>query len=447
MKIGLEIHVQLPTKTKMFCSCPAVGASGPNERICPGCMGMPGTRPSLNKAAVEIGIKLARLLNCSIPDVMWFNRKIYFYPDLCRHYQITQYETPVGLSGEYYLGKKRIGITRAHLEEDPGSMEKSGDGSLIDYNRSGMPLVEIVTDPDMASPAEAREFLTSLLKDIRHVIDLPSDGERSIRVDCNISVGTERCEVKNVTGLKNVERALTYEAVRQTKVLRSGGKIVRETRHYDEERKVTTAARKKEYAGDYAYIGEPNLGSINLKKIADGIRTKESPLSMAMRLRKEFGIDEKIAKQIVNTSMKLAELFEHFALKAGKDNALKWVSGPISSNWKALEKDADTKKDALTEILVRFANGKINDVECSMLLKACITGEDLVNTEKRGADLDALIREAIADNPSVVDDHRKNEKAGNRIIGAVMKETGGMYSSSDIVEATKKILDEMTCSR
>ncbi|MCL2607555.1 MAG: Asp-tRNA(Asn)/Glu-tRNA(Gln) amidotransferase subunit GatB [Methanomassiliicoccaceae archaeon] len=443
MKIGLEIHVQLPTKTKMFCSCPAVGAAGPNEHICPGCMGMPGTRPALNRAAVDIGIKLARLLNCSIPDVMWFNRKIYFYPDLCRHYQITQYETPVGLKGEYYLGKKRIGITRAHLEEDPGSMERSGDGSLVDYNRSGMPLVEIVTDPDISSPAEAREFLTFLLKDIRHVIDLPSDGERSIRVDCNISVGTERCEVKNVTGLKNVERALTYEAVRQTKILRSGGRIVRETRHYDEERKVTTAARKKEYEGDYAYIGEPNLGSINVRRIADRIETKESPLSMAMRLQKEFGLEEKAAKQIVNTSVKLAELFEHFARKTGKENALKWISGPISSNWRSLEKDADTKKDGLTDIVVRFMNGEINDVECSMLLKAYITGEDLRSMEKNNADLDALIRKAIAGNPSVVDDYRGNEKAGNSIIGTVMKETRGAYPSSDIVETTKKILDEM----
>ena len=443
MKIGLEIHVQLPTRTKMFCSCPASGADLPNKHICPGCMGMPGTRPSMNRAAVEIGIKLARLLNCTVPDVAWFSRKVYFYPDICRHYQITQYETPIGSKGVYYLGKKPIGITRAHLEEDPGSVKRSGDNALIDYNRSGMPLVEIVTDPDLSSPAEAREFLTALLRDIRHVVDLPDDGERSIRVDCNISVGKERCEVKNVTGLKNVERALTFEAVRQTKVLRSGGKIVRETRHYDEERKVTTAARKKEFEGDYAYIGEPDLGMIDVKKIAAGVATKESPQNMTSRLLREFGLDGKVAEQIVNTSMKLAELFEHIAGKVDAENAVKWVTGPISSNWRSLEKDIDRKRDDITDIVSGFRDGKMNDVECSMGLKALITGESIGNIEKSGADLDALIRKAISDNPSVVVDHRKNEKAMNRIIGIVIKTAAGEYSSSEIVEATKRILDDL----
>ena len=444
MRIGLEIHVQLPTRSKMFCSCPASGSDGPNEHVCPGCMGMPGTRPFLNRAAVEIGIKIAKLLNCAVPDVAWFSRKVYFYPDICRHYQITQYETPIGSGGVYHLGKKPIRITRAHLEEDPGSIKKSGDSALIDYDRSGMPLVEIVTEPDIASPAEAREFLTALLKDIRHVVDIPDDGERSIRVDCNISMtGGERCEVKNVTGLKNVERALTFEAVRQTKVMKSGGKIVRETRHYDEERKVTTAARKKEFEGDYGYIGEPNIGVINVKSIADSIVTKESPLDVTKRLQNEYGLDEKIAKQIVNTSMRLAELFEHIAKRAGAQDALTWVTGTISSNWKLLEKDADTKKDDIVNIVMRHKNGDINDVECSMRLKALITGEDLKEAAKKHGDLDALIRKAISENPSVVDDYRKSEKAANRIIGAVMKASGGTYSSAEIVEATKRILDKM----
>ncbi|MDR0778436.1 MAG: Asp-tRNA(Asn)/Glu-tRNA(Gln) amidotransferase subunit GatB [Methanomassiliicoccaceae archaeon] len=444
MKIGLEIHVQLPTRSKMFCSCPATGASGPNEHICPGCMGMPGTRPSLNKEAVVIGIKLARLLNCTVPDVAWFSRKIYFYPDLCRHYQITQYETPIGNAGEYYLDKKRIGITRAHLEEDPGSMKKSGDGALIDYNRSVMPLVEIVTDPDISSPAEAREFLKALLNDIRHVVDLPDDGERSIRVDCNISMaGSERCEVKNVTGLKNVERALTFEAVRQTKVIKSGGKISRETRHYDEERKVTTAARKKAFEGDYAYIGEPDLGAINVKKIADTITTKESPLNMAIRLQKEYGIDEKIAKQIVNTSVSMAALFEHLARKISAKNALMWITGPISSGWKTLESQINEKRDGITDIVIQYEKDEINRTECSMRLKAFIFGEDPENMKKNSADLDALIKKAIDENPSVISDYKKSDKAANRIIGIVMKESGGSYSSSDVVEATKRILNGM----
>ena len=445
MKIGLEIHVQLPTRSKMFCSCPASGSDGANRHICPGCMGMPGTRPSLNRAAVETGIKIAKLLNCTVPDIAWFSRKVYFYPDICRHFQITQYETPIGRGGVYLLGNKRIGITRAHLEEDPGSIKRSGDSALIDYDRSGMPLVEIVTEPDLTSPSEAREFLTALLRDIRHVVDIPDDGERSIRVDCNISMaGSERCEVKNVTGLKNVERALTFEAVRQTKVIKSGGKIVRETRHYDEERKVTTGARKKEFESDYAYIGEPDLGIINVKSIADKIATKESPLDLTKRLQAEYGLDARIAKQIVNTSMKMAELFEHIAKRVGPQSALTWVTGPISSGWKTLEKDADAKRDGIIETIVLQKNGEINDVECSMRLKALITGGGADVTSKKNDDLETLIRNAISENPSVADDYRKSEKAANRIIGAVMKASGGTYPSSDIVEATKRILDEMT---
>jgi len=405
-------------------------------------MGMPGTKPSLNKEAVVIGIKIARLLNCSVPDTMWFNRKIYFYPDLCRHYQITQYETPIAQKGVYYLGKKPIRITEAHLEEDPGTVTRSGDGSLTDYNRSGMPLIEIVTEPDLSTPAEAREFLTALLRDIRHVIDLPDDGERTIRADCNISMaGSERCEVKNVNGLKNVERALTYEAVRQTKILKAGGKIARETRHYDAERMVTTSARKKEYAGDYAYVCDPVFGKVDVKSIMDGIEHKESPKNMVARLVSEYSIDVRIAEQIVNTSVGLAELFEHLAKNVVADMALKWVTGPISSSWKALEKDVVARTADITDIVIRQRDGEINDVECAMLLKALITGKDVDAVRKGGADLDALIRKAIEENPSVADDHKKNDKAMNRIIGIVMRESGGAYSSSDVVDAAKRILD------
>ena len=232
MKIGLEIHVQLPTKTKMFCSCPATDAPGPNTHVCPTCLGMPGSRPVLNRKVLEYGIMLAKLLGCKVADTTWFSRKTYFYPDMSKSVQITQYDNPIGEGGVYYLnGKKPIRITRIHVEEDPGKTKRVGDlSSLVDYNRSGIPLAEIVTEPDISTPAEAREFLGQLIQDIRCVIDIPGDGERSIRCDCNISVGKERVEVKNVTGLKNVERALTFEVVRQTKILKAGGKIDRETR-------------------------------------------------------------------------------------------------------------------------------------------------------------------------------------------------------------------------
>lgn len=443
MRIGLEIHVQLPTKSKMFCSCPTTGAEYPNTHVCPVCLGMPGSKPSLNKKALELGLTIAKSLKCNIPDATWFSRKTYFYPDLCKHFQITQYDTPVGEKGMFYLGKKPIRITRVHLEEDPGKTKRVGDGSsLIDYNRSGIPLVEIVTEPDLSSPAEAREFLSQLLTHIRHTIDLADDGERSVRCDCNISVAEERCEVKNVTGLKNVERCLMYEAVRQTKVLKAGGKIERETRRFDEERKVTLPARKKEFEADYGYIGEPDLGVYHIAKIAEGIKLRESPLDVIARFQKDYGLDEKTAKQLVSTSMRMSELFEELVKATDVQTAKTWTTGTISANWKVFEPSADEKSEDVIKAVSDLFNGKITDTECNLELKSIMTGQSKDEMTAVSADLDALVEKAIDENPAVVDDYRKNEKAANRIIGSVMKQTGGKYSSADIVEATKRLIEK-----
>ncbi len=443
MKIGLEIHVQLPTKSKMFCSCPTTGAEQPNTHVCPTCLGLPGSKPSLNRQAMILGLTIAKKLGCSIPETTWFSRKTYFYPDLCKHFQTTQYDMPIGLSGAFHLGQKIIRITRVHLEEDPGKTKRIGDGSsLVDYNRSGIPLVEIVTEPDISSPSEAREFLSALLTEIRHTIDLEDDGERSVRCDCNISVGKERCEVKNVTGLKNVEACLKFEAVRQMKILKAGGKIERETRHFDEERKVTTGARKKEYEADYGYIGEPDLGIYNIAKMAESIRLKESPLLMIDRFQKQYGLDEKSAKQIVNTSTKLAELFEEIAKETDKGTALTMITGPISAGWKILEPDVDAKRSELIAIIKDFHVKKITDTECIIKIKALITGVDAEEIVAGSADLDAEVDKAIDENPEVLEDYKKNEKAANRIIGVVMKRTGGKFSSSEIVSATKRLIEK-----
>ena len=443
MKIGLEIHVQLPTRSKMFCSCPTTGAEMANVHVCPVCLGLPGSKPSLNRKALELGLTIAKKLGCTIPETTWFSRKTYFYPDLCKHFQITQYDTPIGLGGVFYLGKKPIRITRVHLEEDPGKTKRVGAGSsLVDYNRSGIPLVEIVTEPDLSSPAEAREFLSELLTEIRSTIDLADNGERSVRCDCNISVGKERCEVKNVTGLRNVEACLKYEAIRQTRLIKAGGKVERETRRFDEEKKVTFSARKKEFEADYGYIGEPDLGIYHIRKMADSIKLRESPLVMIARFQKEYGLEEKAAKQLVNTSMKLAELFERIAKATDVKTAVTWSTGTISANWKAFEADAAEKSDDLIAIISKFFKGEITDTQCNLELKALMTGVSAEETAAVSADLDALIEKAIDDNPSVLNDYRKNEKAANRIIGTVMKQTGGQYSSADIVAATKRLIEK-----
>ncbi len=440
MKIGLEIHVQLPTKSKMFCSCPTTDAEAPNTHVCPTCLGMPGSRPVLNRKVMEYGIMLAKMLGCKVADTTWFSRKTYFYPDMTKSVQITQYDNPVGEGGIYYLGgKKPIRITRIHIEEDPGKTKRVGDqSSLVDYNRSGIPLAEIVTEPDLSTPAEAREFLGQLIQDIRHVIDLPGDGERSIRCDCNISVGKERCEVKNVTGLKNVERALTFEVIRQTKILKAGGKIERETRRFDEERGVTISVRKKEFEADYGYIDEPDLGVYHIKELAESIKIKESPLKMTLRLADQYGIDQKMAKQLVTTSVGLAELFETVANRADVQNAVKWVVGPVSANWKSL---GDKDLQPIVDTICRFSAGDITDTECGIEIKSYMTGEDASAVMGAAADLDALIVKFLDENPGLIDDYRKNDKAANKVIGFVMKNSGGQYSSSDVVDATKRLIE------
>ena len=442
MKIGLEIHVQLPTKSKMFCSCPTTDAPAPNTHVCPTCLGMPGSRPVLNRKVLEYGIMLAKMLGCKVADTTWFSRKTYFYPDMSKSVQITQYDNPIGEGGVYYLnGKKPIRITRIHVEEDPGKTKRVGDlSSLVDYNRSGIPLAEIVTEPDIATPAEAREFLGQLIADIRHVIDLPGDGERSIRCDCNISVGKERCEVKNVTGLKNVERALTFEMVRQTKILKAGGKIDRETRRFDEERGVTISVRKKEFEADYGYIDEPDLGIYHIKEMADAIKIKESPQKMVLRLADQYKIEQKMAKQLVTTSVGLAETFETVAKDVDVQNAIKWVAGPVSANWKAMEERGGDVSEVIP-IIKRFAAGEITDTECGIEIKCIMTGVDAEAAKGASEGLEVLINKYLDENPAIISDYQKNDKAANKVIGFVMKKSGGQYSSAEVVETTKRLIE------
>ena len=439
MKIGLEVHVQLPTKSKMFCSCPTTEAEGPNTHVCPTCLGMPGSRPVLNRKVLEYGIMLAKMLGCTVAETTWFSRKTYFYPDMSKSVQITQYDNPIGERGVYMLdGKKPIRITRIHVEEDPGKTKRVGDlSSLVDYNRSGIPLAEIVTEPDLSTPAEAREFLKQLIEDIRHVIDLPGDGERSIRCDCNISVGEERCEVKNVTGLRNVERALTFEVLRQTKVLKAGGKVERETRRFDEERGVTISVRKKEFEADYGYIDEPDLGVYHIGEMARAITIKESPQKMTLRMSAQYGIDQRMARQLVSTSVGLAEAFERVAGELGTQAAVKWVAGPVSAGWKAMEaagRDVEPAIDAIR----RFAAGEITDAECSMEIKCAMTGQSAEAAAGAAEGLDAMVSEYLDANPGVVEDYRRNEKAANRVIGHVMRQSGGAHSSAEVLEAVRR---------
>ncbi len=255
--VGLEVHCQLDTKSKLFCGCSTdYRSDGPNTHVCPVCLGLPGSMPVLNKRAIEYAMRVAKALNCTVIPESEFSRKNYFYPDLDKAYQITQYDKPLAQGGYLEIegdegGERRIQLTRIHVEEDPGRLVHMGNAergrySLVDYNRAGIPLIEIVSEPDMRSAKEARKFLNKLRATLEYLGVFDSEKEGSLRVDANISLrGSERVEIKNITSYKGVEKALNFEVTRQRNLIRRGLKVERETRHYLEARGVTQAGTVK----------------------------------------------------------------------------------------------------------------------------------------------------------------------------------------------------------
>lgn len=392
-----------------------------------------------------MGLSIAKFMGCRIPPRTWFSRKTYFYPDLPKNFQITQYDSPLGENGVFEFSSGKVRIRRIHLEEDPGRIKRVGKSgeeiSLIDYNRSGIPLVEIVTEPDLKSPSEAREFLNELLIELNHLLGTSVGDEHTVRVDANISVGEERVEIKNISGLKNLERALKFEAVRQTKLLKAGKKVLRETRRFDEEKKVTFSSRKKEMEEDYGYIGEPDLGVFSIGAVAEKLEIPETPLRRAKRMAAEYSIPYKTARQIVLTSWVLADLFEKLSELMEPSFVLPWIVGPLASHHQALG-DALKQEhlDAVTGILLEVKEGKITDIEGRMRIESALAGVEL---EEEGSppELKKTIAMLLDDQPSIVEDYRRNEKAANFLIGQVMKITRGKFSSEEVVSAVKAELN------
>lgn len=453
--IGLEVHVELHTKTKIFCGCSTSFGAPPNTHTCPVCLGHPGVLPVLNCQAVDYAIKAAMALNCQIAEETKFDRKNYFYPDSPKAYQISQYDKPIGEHGwieiEVNGNTKRIGITRLHLEEDAGKLThvEGGSASLVDFNRVGTPLIEIVSEPDLRSPEEARAYLEKLKAIMQYcdVSDVKME-EGSLRCDANISLrpvgqaefGT-KAELKNMNSFRGVQRGLEYEVIRQTELLEDGEKVVQETRRWDEAQGKTLSMRSKEEAHDYRYFPDPDLVKVYIdEEWKERIRNTipELPDARKARYIRDYGLPSYDA-EILTSSLKLAEFFEEsLEYTADAKMVSNWVMGELLGylNANNLEiTDVKVTGKGLGEMIGLIEKGTISSKIAKTVFKEMIeTGKapqqiveekGLVQISDEGA-IQAVVNQVIQNNPQSVADYKAGkEKAVGFLVGQVMKETRG----------------------
>ncbi|HET8852059.1 MAG TPA: Asp-tRNA(Asn)/Glu-tRNA(Gln) amidotransferase subunit GatB [Ktedonobacteraceae bacterium] len=477
--IGLEVHAQLLTKSKMFCSCSTDYAnSAPNTHVCPVCMGMPGVLPVINEQAVAYTIMTALALNCSIPEYSKFDRKNYPYPDLMKGYQISQYDVPLSRNGyltvEYDGQIHRIGITRVHLEEDTARLLHHEGYSLIDVNRSGTPLMEIVSEPDMRSPEEARLYMQKL-REILVYLGVSSGRmeEGSLRCDANISVRPRgqkelgvKTEIKNMNSFRSVERALEYEAQRQIAMARSGETIHQETRGWVETKGITVPQRTKEQAHDYRYFPEPDLPPLVISRSwVEELRAQLPELPDARRARymAEFGLSAQDAN-VLTEEKSLGDYFEQvMAISQVSDRKAR---AKVVSNWLLSEvvrllkasnmsiNDCLLSSAALANLLDLLDKERITGKQAKEVLdEAFVTGEmpEAIVT-RRGIkppisdqrELERIVEEVIANNPKVVNDYRAGKtNALQALVGQIMKQTRGQAKADIVQKLLRAKLDEM----
>jgi len=454
--IGLEVHAQLLTKSKMYCSCSTGYASAPpNTHVCPICLGMPGVLPVINAKAVEYTVMTALALNCSIPEYSKFDRKNYSYPDLMKGYQISQYDAPVGKEGWLNVDSngttRRINITRVHLEEDVAKLWHRGDYSLIDVNRSGVPLMETVSEPEISSPEEARSYLVGLRNILRYLgVSTGNMEEGSFRCDANISIrplGSKdflpKVEVKNLNSFKAVYQAMEYESRRQRKVLQEGGQLVQETRGWVEEKGITVTQRSKEYADDYRYFPEPDLPPLVFdREWIEQIRAKlpELPEARRERFMAQYGLPLYDARLLTN-SKALADYFENSVELTDHSKAKmvsNWLLGDFSRllNAGGIEiENAAISPELLAEMLSLIDKGTVSGPAAKAVF------EEMFHTGKRAGEIVAekklsqisdstevreLVKQVVADNPKAVSDYKAGkQQALTFITGQVMKATRG----------------------
>jgi aspartyl-tRNA(Asn)/glutamyl-tRNA(Gln) amidotransferase subunit B len=461
--IGLEVHTQLLTKSKMFCSCSTDYASAPpNTHVCPICLGMPGVLPGINEKAIEYTVMTALALNCTIPEYTKFDRKNYFYPDLMKGYQISQYEAPIGKGGWLTIDsngtKKRINITRVHLEEDVAKLWHRGDHSLIDVNRSGVPLMEVVSEPEISSPEEARDYLIRLRNILRYLgVSTGNMEEGSFRCDANISIRPvaskellPKAEVKNMNSFKAVYQALGYESKRQKQVLEEGGELVQETRGWIEETGITVTQRTKEYADDYRYFPEPDLPPLALDRAwIEEIRARLPELPEARRDRfiTQYGLSLYDAN-ILTSSRAMADYLENCVklMDPGKAKTVSnWLLGDFSRLLHATNTEIENVKISprhLAEMLGLVDDGTISGPAAKAVFEEIFrTGKRAseIITEKKlsqisnADEIREVVKQVMANNTGAVTDYSSGkQQALMFIIGQVMKATRGR-ANPDVV--------------
>ena len=472
--LGLEVHVELNTTSKMFCGCSTAFGAEPNTQVCPVCLGLPGSLPVVNAKAVESAIRIGLALNCTIAEWCRFARKNYFYPDMPKNYQISQYDEPIAydgwtevvLDGEIY----RIDIERAHMEEDTGKSLHVGGAtgriqgaeySLLDYNRSGVPLIEIVTKPiegtGVKAPEVARAYVT-MLRDLLRALGV-SDvrmEEGSLRCDANVSLrphGTTtfgtRTETKNVNSLRSVERALRYEITRQAAVLAGGGRVIQETRHWHEESGITTAGRSKETAEDYRYFPEPDLVPIAPSRSwVEELRATlpEPPAARIDRVSAEWGFSQLEMRDVVSAGAVNA-IEATVAAGASPQSARKWWLTEIARRANELGVDLENvgvTAQQVAEIQALVENGTINDKLARQVFEGVLAGEgspaDVVTARNLAIVSDenalaAAVNEAINANPDIVDKIKSGKtQAAGALIGSVMKQLRGQADAARVRE-------------
>jgi aspartyl-tRNA(Asn)/glutamyl-tRNA(Gln) amidotransferase subunit B len=471
--IGLEIHAQLQTRTKIFCGCSTAFGGAPNSQVCPVCLGLPGALPVLNRQAVDYAIKAALALGCSVQPESIFARKNYFYPDLPKGYQISQYERPLALGGGLDItvngAAKRVGLTRIHMEEDAGKSLHEGfpdsdRRTYIDYNRSGVPLIEIVSEPDLRSAAEAAEFF-SRLRDILVWLGV-NDGnmeEGSLRCDANVSVrprgqaqfGT-KAEVKNVNSFRYVEKALEFEITRQIDILEGGGRVVQETRLWDSAAGRTHSMRSKEEAHDYRYFPEPDLPPlvVDEARIARVVASMpELPAARRRRFVEQYAIPEYDAG-VLTQSAGLADYFEAVAAAAGNAKAASnWVMGELLRTMNERDQDASSQPlpaERLAGLIRLIDKGTISssiakDVFARMY-DSGRSADEIVETEGLAqigdeSELTAIVRSVITANADAVAQYRGGKmQTFGFLVGQVMKGSKGKANPKVANELLRKEL-------